>query len=1006
MKLVKRGEFFNNPFNIKKRARNEEYDHLSVIEDPQAPIDITMQGDEASKWLSQQGVKPVPSDTKVEKPYVDERSFNVDEWMDLWIKSNAEGIKRENTDEIAADVSLYREIKKHPEYQNILSEKINKNFPLVGKEKSDMFVQTMLAKTQGLMGEIDEKERQMAEDKPFNKEEGISAVEQDIAKKAYNRFMTLSPEERDLVDDIIKMKYTPQMLSQSIEYRFEDPGSLDKLDQRFNFFLYNPQFLEPFLQDDIYFKTKFDNAKTKYQKISVMKQEKGDDLINVLSGLIDSLDPSIINWVKKRLNYINRDVSSKDISESVLLPETDEGRPMTMEGDAPRDWADLAITGADKAESLKFMSNAVKYYLEDNISEMLEINNESSVSIMQEAHDGLKELIKESYINNKEIPPSKKKKKLNQYATGERLNAYFKGYHEQLVSLFDAEGGLNKNDSNKVRYKNKDGFMDIPSNIMKEMLDIAKKYREDEGQDEDEFGRPKIVDIADYHAYVDYYRKAIKDRKVKDPFRPEWKKMIKARAVMRNMAELGEIKNKIFDLKDKKFEDLSAIRKVLSGERDVFLLNHFANVSESDTDSIAGQKIDDFIFMTLNQDKDDYYMDVPLNAYKNQTKINKRQKEIDILSNKLRTKYNKKDEDTRDDMQNKLNEDSLKDVNNYKIALGTLYISLLPKLAKIQDQKIINKETNMEEDRFLPSSLFGFVELFDSHPTRLRNFLNRGQQVNRDDLLGRTNTELYYKIRGEEPPSHVRALQNIYNRGVETGEINKDKWYKELFSEYGKFDAYQRAYDKKKEREEFLTGKLNERVEKANNKVLDVVRSNDNGIAFQKVLNIIGDPNKRIEVENNINQWDGISELPLDYYGLFGQKLTATGIEKDKAAIKKIQGGYKKRINEEGKEVSVNEKGEEVRVRSGEEGLDDIYKMFEKQKTDLRNKLKERNVDIDFSALRIAESMYRIVQNKILKLSKIKEYSYKFASVNVLEIDKSIEVLKDNYDKFFMSLFS
>ena len=58
----------------------------------------------------------------------------------------------------------------------------------------------------------------------------------------------------------------------------------------------------------------------------------------------------------------------------------------------------------------------------------------------------------------------------------------------------------------------------------------------------------------------------------------------------------------------------------------------------------------------------------------------------------------------------------------------------------------------------------------------------------------------------------------------------------------------------------------------------------------------------------------------------------------------------------------------------------------EQRTEDLRNKLKERNLDVDLSALRIAESMYRIVQNKVLKLSKIKESGYKFASVNILDL--------------------
>ena len=1001
MRLVKKGEFFNNSFNIHKKARNKEYDHLSVIEDPQAPIDPTMQDDEASKWLAQQGVEAVPSEISQE-PVTEQIPFNVDEWMDLWIKSNAEGISRENLDAIAADISLYREIKKHPEYQNILSEKINLSFPLIDKNKSDMFVQTMLAKAQGIIGEIEEKEKLMIEDEPFYKDKGESAVAQDVAKKVYDRFAKLSPEEQELVNNTMKMKYTPQMLSDAITRRFDDPGSLNKLDQRFNFFLYNPQFLEPFLQDAS-FAEMFNRAKTKNQKISVMKQEKGDDLINILSGLIDSLDPAVINWVKKGFAFMGKDPEAgKEITQTDFMPGDDEGRPMSLEGPKPQDWADLAITGADKAESLKFMSNAIKYYVDDNLEEMKDINEISSINIMDKAQEEFKKALDLSNIENKKITSIKKNNILNKYAVGERLNAYFKGYHDQILSLFDADGGVNKRDNNKVRYRNEDGFMDIPSDTMKSMLDIAKRYQEDK-DNKDEFGKPIRVDIEDYRTYVNDYRKAIKDGEVKDPFKPDWKQMIQSHAVMRNVAELGEIKSKIFDLKDKKYTDPEGVVGSLSSGRDKRLLNRFANIKEpvidkrtnqviqpGDPESVIKKKRHDFVFMTLNQDKNASYSAIPLRAYKHQQELNGLKKEIDILDSELRSKYNSSKELKRYTKQREFNTRRSDLANSFKASIGTLYLPLLPKIADGMDQKIVDKKTGKPKDRFLSSSLFGFVELFDTHPTKLRNFLDIGQQVNKHDDLGRTNTELYYKVKGEEPPPHVQTLQNIYNRGIETGEIDKDQWYKELFGEYSKFDVYQRAYDRKKEREDVLRKKLNDKVQKVNDKVLSVVRANDNGIAFQKVLNKIKDPAKQIEIQNYMSQWDGISQLPLEYYGLFGQKKTKDVIEKDQAAINKILEGPK----------GVK------RIRSGEEGLNDIKRNFEKQKIDLRNKLKERNLDVDLSALRIAEAMYRIVQNKILKLSKIKESGYKFASVNTLEIDKSIESIKYNFDKLFMSLFS
>ena len=66
--------------------------------------------------------------------------------------------------------------------------------------------------------------------------------------------------------------------------------------------------------------------------------------------------------------------------------------------------------------------------------------------------------------------------------------------------------------------------------------------------------------------------------------------------------------------------------------------------------------------------------------------------------------------------------------------------------------------------------------------------------------------------------------------------------------------------------------------------------------------------------------------------------------------------------------------------------------------------LKDRGLNLDLSALRLASIMYKSVQNKLLKLAQIKKSSYKFASN--YDYDLLINNINKEYDQFFISLFS
>ncbi len=977
MRLVKNGEFFNKSFNIKKKA--------DIFEE---------QGNVAAPTQDQRNIPPIPSNIPVQMPtqvpvqdapqIIPQIPEELEQRMDLWIKENNREIAFETSkgpegeSYIGPDVILFRELTTHPEYRDILSNKIIMSNPEIGKHNSDLIVNTMMSKTQGIMGDIEEREsgisRQEEEERQqrekIEEQRGLDPYSSSVPlpdpgliKKVYEKFTFLSNKGKEEVYNLMHMRYNEEMLSQSSFKRFGEPEQ-GKIDQRMNFFLYNPQFLEPIIQQDPEFAEKLESEKSQPRKINVLNNEKGPLLHQILGGLIDRFDPSIIQWLKKGFGFgqDKGEETYRELSETEVVPESDEGRSPGLEGKTSKDFADLSITGADKEETSKLVSNATKYYLQDNMDEMDIINKVSSQAMMEEA--------KNKFIDER-TSPAEKKQYLKRYSIGEKLNSYYLAVSDQLEKLFSERGKGLTNDIARMVYRNAEGQLMISNDIMKNMLGVAQRY---EAMDP---GKP--MTLLDYKDYIKIYKDRIRAGKEKDPFVPDWKKMINYRVAMNSMAGLGEIKSKIFDLKRQGHKDPNAIMVALSGGRNEGLLKRFSNVEENDP--LANKKIYDFIYMTLQQNPKGPNLKAPMQSYEDKKVIDKLEEDIKNGKGELSVKYNGNKEKKIKD-----NEDTLKGLKrqqgkNLKAIVGTSYIPLLAYVAK-----------EMDRNKFLPGSLHGFIELFDQHPTKLKNFMSVGQQRNPYDDYGRTNTELYYKVRGEDPPKHVKVLYDLYNEGLETYEektgvpkktLEPGSWYSELFDKYNSFDILQKAAKDKQVKIDKAEEMKKEREEMANNRA---VRDIGNPKKKQQIIDNIKDPLAKEQFIQTIEKWDGMTELDPIYYSYLGQKTTAKKLQDIQDIIKKLRGGL----------------GEGKRVRRGEEGLTQILQDMSNLKMELKRMLKNRGMDIDLSALRLASIKYKSFQNRLLKLAQMKKSNYKFAS----NFDFMINNIKNEFDQFFISLFS
>jgi hypothetical protein len=994
MRIVKKGISFGNAFNISKQAvyRGTGED-IGLTEQKEKNIyeeSDRLEEDMGTQWLAQQGVSVEPSDIPVQMaPVPEDVPDVVEDRMNMWLKENFKDINNEEISAVTADPGLYRELVSHPEYVQILSDKIKVNHSGLTDAQSDLFVETMMARTQDLMGSIEEREREMEEEDALKSQQTIELPETGLGQKLYNKIVNLTPEENQVFKDQMMMGYTSQMLSDAVSNHFDaPPGS--RIDQRMNFFLSNPVFLEDIFQADPDFAQRYQQYDSKFQKIDLLKQEKGDFLLSVLDRLIDILDPSVVNWLKRGFPYQGRAKGQnvREQSQTDIMPETDDGKTSELGGLDPIEQAPLATTGADEGESSKFISDATKYYLTDNINEMRVLNQISSTAMMEEG--------KNKYMYSSEGSLDQARA-LKQYGAAEKLNAYFLAVASQLKDLFDVRGNPLTRDITQLVYRNPEGKAVMDVDVMKRMMNIGERSREMAEQEGEQEG---YKEVSDYTNYIDEYKNRIKSGDEKEPFSPKWKEMINYNLVMRSFAELGEIKSKILDLKKRKHTDPASFIAPLTGGGGLGLLEHFSGVDANDTEETKNKKMSDFIYMTLKQDpalkKDPkgYSLKAPLQAYEDTKVIDGLQREIEQDKESLSFKYNQNKQDSIRSKEQEINSMRREMGKNFKSLIGTSYIPILGPLADQVDEKVVDPKTGVLKNKFSQGALFGFVELFDHNPTKMQNFIGLGQQKNRyDDPLYRTNTELYYKIRGTEPPEHVKSMIGAYTEGKETGALSKDEWYKDVFDTYRQFDVYQRSYAKQKERLDKVQEGLSSRISKANDKIVNKIESGE--IDLENIRDRIKDPAKQMEFEEKMNSWDKASALPSDYYAdYFGLAKTEKMILQDKKKIKTLQQGVPK------------EEKKRKTERAGEgEGTKDLLVKFKENKTRLEQIFEDRGKKIDLSALKIAESMYRIVQNRLLKLSEIKKSSYKFAFINIGSVDDIIKEVKRDFDDFFDNLF-
>lgn len=918
--------------------------------------------------------------------------------MDLWISMNRQEIaeeyqldlialinqKNQNPSEsnLPPDPILFRALKEDPSLQQIFLQKLQEA-GITNVNKASLFVETMMAKTEQLMEDInrrqqvgmeeetkeDDKERALME---LLSEDPYAALvilpDNGLFETAFSSFIELPRYKQiELFGDVD----LEENLAEALEIKLSPPKSPMHLDQRMNFFLHNPQYLQEILAENKFLNNTIvqqigeenfpvsdsmeaivkgrENKGKKRRLANILNNLIGDDLLDVLKRLAQQAHPDLARWIKPALYQMQ---TGKEQSYSDR-GEVEEGyskeQNLGYQAKPTSELSDSKINEADIQEAAEEVKSVIKYYFKDNLYDMHSLY---AISIRSMLSSALEEYKKKKSSGN-----------MSEYVRAESLNAFCKAMLQQLEALFKTKGKISR-DKKSIKYQNLFGVISIPREVLKEIFGVG--VRSKGGGEESE--QQSKQDIENYKKYVEQYQRRMRDNEVTTPLELAWGKMVNYKIPFRAHANLGEIKSKIKELQTRG-NNIDSIRKTLmSQERTANLMRQFCNINPDDSPSVAVQKINDFIYMTMEQSRSDiaHFLD----AYEMKKRLDHLKEMKEQLSKSVSAR-SKREREQRlkeyEEEEKKLSEG----IKNLKSRIGYQWLPMLGYLVRAVELGIVDRD-----------SARIFASLFDHDSSKLKYFLKMGIRPNHNDPPQyRTNTELYYKLTGKPIPEVIQKLIEVYKDGITDrgpGKIPKiQHWYFVFFDQY--WAMYEARYRKWKEEKEKLLAKTEailEHPKKNRSRILSIL---DNEELYVSILNSIPNRSSRTRFQLDMEKFimgEPVEFLP-EYYDLLGMKGPAKSLRKL---------------------FQSREKSEEI--------IEEVKKEMEEAKDEMERMLREKGYDIDLDALKMAARKYFYLMKKISHLKIIKNSLYKFASIKHYSIEKTINKIYKEFDEYFNSLLA
>jgi hypothetical protein len=597
IQTAKKGEPLKKPFNIRKKAEEDE----SSDEYIQRKTDLGLGvGEEERSYTQEFNVTetPVAQEVDVAKPKVSQDTINLGtEWINGWIQKNQNDIVnilsqptqvlQNNLDnpalsQIPPSREIGEAIKLHKGFIDILKDGVASIAPQTPETpaKVNIFVNTILSKN-NMSAYIDLRAKEEAAEKAKEKPDQDKITESVLTRFDPNK---LNDEEFNMVLDALNDRgegvgkgtgsmYRQDNFRPAVEKKFGVPQG-NNMDQRMNFFLTNSDLLlMPFFPIESPQKNIFQqvpgleaNLREGLESLGIRKpdvmeglkdavkltaaeSESGgsprgvmskllktyaeDELLEILQQLIGNLDPRVVQWFKSQLPYAGTEIGKERVSIN-----TGDNRG-TAAGAAIPDYT--PVTEEQKEHATMQAGAVIESYLSDQLQTM-DLMKEDVVTKSMDSKSN-------EYIKLKQmLSQAKSEKEKNQiqlaikrqvtkYTSLEALNGFSNYAIKGMKGIFDEEGL-----GNRKKFKETGG--------LRKNTNVAYK---------NEFGIANIPDhvIQDIfrtdtkgkketaYDYVKKYIQEINSGKRSDPWTLNWNEAVNYRVPYDMYADMYDIKSEI-----------------------------------------------------------------------------------------------------------------------------------------------------------------------------------------------------------------------------------------------------------------------------------------------------------------------------------------------------------------------------------------------------------------------------------------------------------------------------
>jgi len=479
------------------------------------------------------------------------------------------------------------------------------------------FINRVLNVSQNIYQDLTQEETTSPEIKPS--ENDMSDLD---IKYLNDIYMTGKADQlKGFVAKRLREKGTPEEIESNIyeivlkgsQYALGEQPENARVDQRFNFFVRNPDKIPSDIKEilKMYFEQQGINAEGDLIDKEIAQRSRGGgkehvEIINLLknddnlrnrllleiSKLIDQNDESINNWVLKGVHKVLMEEKKKKEFTNILEETTEEGRTNAIEETGQQKRIEQATdieTPEEKQQQKMLFDKLGKQFTNEYLSNVVEeVKN-----------------LSDTVSNNLKLSGNEAKQ--NQ---AERLEFYINFSANQIKQLFSEQStGKNSPVFDGRRFKNKDGSIDIPENIMQKLFKGVGDLSRKEGLDFANLKNEELYNI------IKKYNLQSKESGEELDWLPNWWKLATETSLIKETREIGKLKQMIKDAgKFKNTKDPGAILNEPGISRSLY--DFFARYEDDTNNRATNEKIrrkmNEFVQRTINQD--DKYIKKLLNA--------------------------------------------------------------------------------------------------------------------------------------------------------------------------------------------------------------------------------------------------------------------------------------------------------------------------------------------------------------------------------------------------------